>query len=73
MQRPALLPVTPGEGVDAAEGKANWIEGAAACAAAAADAGVTLALENVGRGYGERFRLIAADCRSNRRQRKRDS
>jgi len=48
-----LVPVTPGEEATEAEGVARWIEGVRACAPAAAQHGVTLALENVGRGYAQ--------------------
>ncbi|MCC6442166.1 MAG: sugar phosphate isomerase/epimerase, partial [Armatimonadetes bacterium] len=48
-----LVPVTPGEGVEDAEGKKRWIEEMKRCAPVAEETGVTLALENVGRGYGK--------------------
>lgn len=49
-----LLPITPGgDDVDSETGRERWIEGVSACAAAAAEHKVELALENVGRGYGQ--------------------
>lgn len=49
-----LVPVTPGgEEVDHETGTARWIEMMAGVAPVAADLGVMLCLENVGRGYGK--------------------
>ncbi len=51
--RVILVPVTPGpEGLDPEEGRRRWIEQVTQVAVAAEECGVTLALENVGRGYG---------------------
>jgi sugar phosphate isomerase/epimerase len=49
-----LVPVTPGgEGVTHETGTQRWIEMMAEIAPVAADHGVALCLENVGRGYGK--------------------
>lgn len=49
-----LVPVTPGgEEVDHATGTARWTEMMQSVAPLAADLGVVLCLENVGRGYGK--------------------
>lgn len=49
-----LVPVTPGgEEVDHETGTGRWLEMMAAVAPVAADLGVVLCLENVGRGYGK--------------------
>lgn len=49
-----LVPVTPGgEDVDYETGTARWIEMMQSVAPVAADLGVVLCLENVGRGYGK--------------------
>jgi len=49
-----LVPVTPGEeGVSHATGTQRWIDMMADLAPHAADLGVVLCLENVGRGYGK--------------------
>jgi len=49
-----LVPVTPGEeNEDHGVATARWIEGMAAVAPLAADLGVVLCLENVGRGVGK--------------------
>ena len=49
-----LVPVTPGgEEVDHETGTARWIEMMQSVAPLAADLGVMLCLENVGRGYGK--------------------
>lgn len=49
-----LVPVTPGgDDVSPEDGTNRWIEEMTALAPVAADAGVVLALENVGRGYGK--------------------
>jgi L-ribulose-5-phosphate 3-epimerase len=48
-----LAPVTPGPGTDNETGTARWVEFLRACAPALEETGVTLALENVGRGYGQ--------------------
>jgi hexulose-6-phosphate isomerase len=47
-----LAPVTPGPETTPEQGTQRWIEFLKACAPALRDGGVTLALENVGRGYG---------------------
>jgi len=44
--------VTPGADVEHEEGQKRWIEEMKQCASIAEEAGVILALENVGRGYG---------------------
>lgn len=49
-----LVPVTPGgEEVDHVTGTARWLEMMQSVAPVAADLGVVLCLENVGRGYGK--------------------
>jgi sugar phosphate isomerase/epimerase len=49
-----LVPVTPGEeGVSHESGTQRWIDMMAELAPVAADLGVALCLENVGRGYGK--------------------
>ena len=49
-----LVPITPGEeGVTHETGTQRWIQMAAELAPLAADLGVVLCLENVGRGYGK--------------------
>src|SRR5438093_67363 len=48
-----LVPVTPGPEVDHETGTQRWIEEIRACAPTAEEQGVTIALENVGRGYAQ--------------------
>jgi sugar phosphate isomerase/epimerase len=47
-----LAPVTPGPDTTPEDGTRRWIEFLKGCAPALEETGVTLALENVGRGYG---------------------
>ncbi len=47
-----LAPVTPAAETDHETGTARWIDFLKACRPALEETGVTLALENVGRGYG---------------------
>ena len=47
-----LAPVTPGPDTTPEDGTRRWIEFLKRCAPALRETGVTLALENVGRGYG---------------------
>jgi sugar phosphate isomerase/epimerase len=49
-----LAPVTPGPDTDPATGTERWIEFLRQCGQALEETGVRLALENVGRGYGDR-------------------
>lgn len=56
-----LVPVTPGgEEVEHGTGTARWIEMMASVAPVAADLGVVLCLENVGRGYGKSAAELAS-------------
>lgn len=48
-----LAPVTPGPDTDPETGTARWIDFLKACAPTLEQTGATLALENVGRGYGQ--------------------
>ena len=59
-----LISVTPGQRVTQEEGIAHWIEGIAACAPAAAQHEVILALENVGRGYAQTAEGLLSIARS---------
>lgn len=48
-----LAPVTPGPDTEPEAGTARWVQFLKECAPVLAETGVTLALENVGRGYSD--------------------